>query len=133
MNLDSICDVDEKLTTDQSIEKQPCIEIRKARYRELQLYAINEGLASVLGEKSNLVFLCLRSVLFLKKERICDEPEVFHLGLKSLFGSSASFVEQNILNTFCSKLNLSHFSKDAFLVSLRRIRNYCLFRERAKS
>jgi len=116
-----------------SWQKQPSIEIRKARYRELLLSAIDEGLASVLGEKSNQFFLYLKSVLFLDKESICDEPEIFHLGLKSLFGSSAPFVEDDIVNRLCSSLNLSYSSKDAFLVSLRKIRNYCLFREKAQS
>ena len=117
-----------------SWQKQSSIEIRKASYRELLLSAIDEGLARVLGEKSKkLALLYLRSVLFLEKERICDEPEIFHLGLKSLFGSSASLLEQDILNRLCSKLNLSYFSKEAFSVSLRRLRDYCLFREKSQS
>jgi len=115
-----------------SVQELDDSDVEKVKYEELLLSAIDEGLDTILGEKSKkLVFLYLRHVFFLEKERICDEPEIFHLGLKSLFGSSASLLEQDILNRLCSKLNLSYFSKEAFSVSLRRIRDYCLFREKA--
>ena len=64
----------------------------KARCGKLLLTAINEGLSSILGERSKeSVFLYLGSVLLLEKERMCDKPEIFDAGLGSLFDSSASF------------------------------------------
>jgi hypothetical protein len=113
-------------------QRQYSREVKKARYRELLLSAINEGLASFLSERSKeLVFLYLRYAFSLEKERICDEPEVFDAGLKSLFGSRASFLEEDILDKLCSKLNLSYFSKDTFSVSLRKVRNSYLRYETA--
>jgi len=116
-----------------SVQKLDSPDVKKVRYEELLLSAIDECLDSTLGEKSRkLVFLYLRNVFFLEKERICDEPEIFHLCLKSLFGLSASFLEQDILNRLCSKMNLKYFSKEAFSVSLKKIRDYCRFLEEAQ-
>jgi len=114
------------------MQKLKNVSNEEAKYKELLLSAINECLTSILGEKSKrLVFLYLRHAFSLEKERICDEPETFHLGLKSLLGSSASFIEGTILNRLCSKLNLKYFSKGPFSVSLRKIRDYYLSREEA--
>ena len=66
----------------------------------------------------------MKAVLFCDRENISEKIEVFHLGLKMLFGSGAIAIEDVIVRGLFAKLDLKFSWKDTFVNLVEKARTY---------
>ena len=99
--------------------------IGEARFNELLLEVIDNSLTSLLGEDAKkALYIYLKAVLFLERESVGKELEVFHTGLTLLFGSSAVEIEDVIVKELLSRLGLEISGKDTFVNFVKKAKTY---------
>lgn len=80
---------------------------REARFRQLLLESIDEGICGVLGEGSRqAVFYHVENRFQVRREKIPEDLENFQNGLAKIFGSGARVLARVIARRLCEKLEI---------------------------